>query len=114
MALDSRPFRSCQTPPEIKQRILALSSHFPRREFVRRIGINPSTLSLWQSEQNHAFVDNESEPFMLMHEVSECLEHTPVHLPTSQLTVTNAGGISLSWTGEISPEQLAVLVEVLK
>ncbi len=112
--LDSRPFRSCQTPPELKQRVLALSSHFPCHVFVKRIGINPSTLFLWQSQQNHAFVDDESEHFIRMHGVSERPERTTVHLPASQLTVTNASGVSLSWTGEISPEQLAVLVEVLR
>lgn len=113
--LANRPYRSCQTPPALKQRILALSPHFPRHDFAKRIGINLSTLSFWQqSQQGRPFVDDESEDFVLIDEVSERPAITPVNFPTSQLTLISANGVSLSWTGEISPEQLAVLVEVLR
>lgn len=112
--LSNRPYRTCQTPPALKQRILTLSAHFPPHDFAKCVGINLKTLSLWQSQKEHPSFDDEPEPFVLMNAISERPELTPGHLPTSQLTLTNATGISLSWTGDISPEQLAVLVEVLK
>ena len=112
--LECRPHRNSQTPTALKQRILALSPHFSHREFAQSIGINPGTLSLWQSQQEHRMVDAQSEPFVLINESTENSDFSPTHQPTSQLTLTNASGVSLSWTGDISPEQLAVLVEVLR
>lgn len=112
--LSSRPHRNSQTPAALKQRILDLSPHFPRDDFAKRIGMNPGTLSLWQNQQGHRTPETQSDPFVLINEPAEALDLTPIHQSRSQLTLTNASGASLSWTGDISPEQLAVLVEVLR